>query len=300
MTSTSSPQPILVVGGTGTVGRRVVSQLRAKGHAVRVASRSAGRHEDGHPFDWRDRETWDSALAGVRSVFVVPLDGTTLTSPFVERAVELGVERIVLLSARGIDVPGYADESGGAGYAGTTHRDGEETLRRSGAAWTIVRPGWFNQNFSETFFRDAVLAGELRLPCGDGAATFVDGEDIAAVSVAALTEDGHAGQVYEVSGPRALTFTEVAAEISAAAGREVRYVPLTHEEFAAELVADGWDETDAQTWAEALSPLRRGLDEHVSDGVRRALGREPMDFADFARQAAALGAFTPEPAEARG
>ncbi|MFI9552613.1 NmrA family NAD(P)-binding protein [Nonomuraea endophytica] len=266
--------PILVVGGTGTTGRRVVSLLRGRGVAVRVGSRS------GEPrFDWSDRATWDAALAGVRAVYVVPLDGELLTRPFVERAVELGVRRIVLLSGRGVDVPGYGDVTSGVG---ATHAEGEKAVLASGAEWTIVRPGWFAQNFSEGFFHEAVATGELRLPAGDGAVSFVDAADIAAVVAAALTGDGHAGQVYELSGPRALTMAEAAAAYSSATGRPLSYVDVDPEAFVAELVKEGWPVADAEGYAAAVAPARLGMDAYLSDGVQRALGRPPTDFADIA------------------
>jgi uncharacterized protein YbjT (DUF2867 family) len=276
-------RPILVLGGTGTTGRRVVSALRAGGGAVRVASRSGAV-----PFDWTDPGTWDSALADARGVYVVPLDGTLTTRPFVERAVQRGVERVVLLSGRGVGVPEYGDE---VSAAGATHIEGERAVRALDTTWTILRPAWFAQNFSEGFFRDGVVAGELRLPAGDGAASFVDADDIAAVAVAALTEDGHAGRTYELSGPRALTMADAAAEISTATGREVRYVPLTVAQFVAELRAGGLSPADAEGFAEALSPIRRGMDAHLSDGVARALGKKPRDFTDFVRSAARDGAW---------
>ncbi|MGW1021410.1 SDR family NAD(P)-dependent oxidoreductase, partial [Streptomyces niveus] len=122
-----------------------------------------------------------------------------------------------------------------------------------------------------------------------GAASFVDADDIAAVAVAALTEDGHDGRTYELSGPRALTIDQALAEISAATGREIRYVPLSPGEFMAELREQGLSAAEAADIAESLSPLRRGLDSHVSDGVRRVLGREPRDFGDFVKSAAARG-----------
>ncbi|MGW2327775.1 SDR family oxidoreductase [Streptomyces sp. NPDC001700] len=273
--------PILVTGGTGKSGGRVVSLLRAQGAPVRVASRS------GMPrFDWLDRATWDSALDGVKAVYLVPIDGELLTRPFVARAVELGVERVVLLSGRGVDVPGY---SGEANIAGATHMDGEDAVRDSGIAWTILRPAWFAQNFSEGIFLDTILAGELRLPAGDGAASFVDAEDIAAVAVAALTEDGHGGQTYELSGPRALTIAEAVAEISKATGRDIRYVPLSPEEFVAELTGQGWPVAEAEDYAEAVGPIRRGMDSHLSHGVQRALARQPRDFTDYV--SAAVGAW---------
>lgn len=276
-----SVHPILVTGASGKSGRRVVSQLRARGLPVRAASRNGE-----HVFDWTDRGTWDAALEGVRSVYIVQLDGTRLVRPFVERAVRHGVRRIVLASGRGIDLPGYAQDSSGV-LEGLV--DSESAVRESGLEWTISRPGWFAQNFSEGFFADAVRAGELRLPAGDGAATFVDAEDIAAVVAAALTEDRHAGQIYELSGPRAVTLAEAVATISEAIGREVRYVPLSVQDHVAELVQQGWPPADAESFTDVIEPLRSGKDEYVSDGVQRALGRPPRTFAEFARSTAAAG-----------
>ncbi|TDC20591.1 SDR family NAD(P)-dependent oxidoreductase [Streptomyces sp. 8K308] len=279
-----SEHPILVTGATGKSGRRVVSRLRARGLPVRAAARSGE-----HVFDWTDRGTWDAALEGVRSVYIVQLDGTKLVRPFIERAVRHGVRRIVLASGRGIDNPDYAPDTGGV-LEGIL--DSEAAVRESGLEWTISRPGWFAQNFSEGFFADAVRAGELRLPAGDGAASFVDAEDIAAVVVAALTEDRHAGEIYELSGPRAVTLAEAVATISAASGREIRYVPLSVEDYVAELVRQGMPPADAEAFAHVIEPLREGTDEYVSDGVWRALGRPPRTFAEFAESTAAAGAWT--------
>ncbi|MEU5975137.1 NAD(P)H-binding protein [Streptomyces sp. NPDC047315] len=276
---------ILVLGGTGTTGRRVARRLKELGHVVRIGSRSADPR-----FAWESPATWDAALDGVDAVYLVPLDGALLTRPFVARAEERGVRRIVLLSGRGVDLPGYMDHSQ---PAARTHVDGEAAIRSARSAeWTVLRPGWFAQNFSEGFFLDAVRSGELKLPGEDGAASFVDAEDIAAVAVAALTEDGHAGRTYELSGPGALSLGEVAAEISAASGRTVRYVPVPPADFVAEMTAQGWSPEDAEAYVEILSPVRRGLDAHLSTGVQEALGRQPRDFAAFAADAAAAGAWS--------
>ncbi|MGY1900592.1 NAD(P)H-binding protein [Nocardia gipuzkoensis] len=276
-----SEHPILVTGATGKSGRRVVSRLRAKGLPVRAAARNGE-----HVFDWTDRGTWDAALKGVRAAYIVQLDGTQLVRPFIERAVGHGVERIVLASGRGIDDPDYVKDSSGV-LEGIL--DSEAAVRESGLEWTISRPGWFAQNFSEGFFAEAIRTGELRLPAGDGAASFVDAEDIAAVVVAALTEDRHVGEIYELSGPRAVTLAEAVATISEATGREIRYVPLSVEDYVAELVRQGMPPADAAAFADVVEPLREGKDEHVSDGVPRALGRPPRTFAEFARSTAAAG-----------
>ncbi|ANZ40278.1 NAD(P)-dependent oxidoreductase [Lentzea guizhouensis] len=265
---------VLVTGATGKSGKRVVRQLRERGHRVRAAARSGEQ-----VFDWLDRSTWEAALAGVRAVYVVQVDGTKLVRPFVELAADLGVRRVVLASGRGIDDPDYATDSGGV-LDGLV--DSENAVRESGLEWTITRPGWFAQNFSEGFFADAVSTGELRLPAGDGAASFVDAEDIAAVVTAALTEDGHDRQVYELSGPAAVTVEEAVATISEHARRNVRYVPLSPSEYVAELVSQGVTPQDAQAFADVVEPLRNGTDAYLSDGVQRALNRPPRTFAEFA------------------
>ncbi|ATE55662.1 NmrA family NAD(P)-binding protein [Actinosynnema pretiosum] len=276
-----SDQPILVTGATGKSGSRVVRQLRARGLPVRAAARGGE-----HVFDWTDSGTWDAALEGARSAYLVQLDGTRLVRPFVELAVEHGLQRIVLASGRGLDDPGYATDTTGM-LDGLL--DSEAAVRESGLEWTISRPGWFAQNFSEGFFADAIRAGEVRLPAGDGAASFVDAEDIAAVVVAALTEDGHSGQVYELSGGEAVTMAQAVATISEAAGREIRYVPLSVDDFIAELVEQGLSRDDAQAYADVVEPIRKGTDAHLSDGVQRALGRPPRTFAEFAESTAEEG-----------
>ncbi|MBB5787313.1 NAD(P)H-binding protein [Jiangella mangrovi] len=274
---------ILITGATGKVGRRVAARLRDLGRPVRAAGRSSTP-----PFDWTEDSTWGPVLDGVRSAFVVPYDGAPLTRPFLAAALDAGVKRIVLLSGRGVDVDGYLPPEW---LHANPHIDGEAALRSAAVDWTVLRPGWFAQNFSEGFFRDAILAGELRLPAGDGAASFVDAGDIAAVAVAALTEEGHVGQTYELSGPRALTMGEAVAEIAAATGREVRYTDVSHADFVRELVDQGWPEADAEGYAISVSPVRRGIDAYLSDGVERALGRPARDFRDVMRDAAEAGAW---------
>lgn len=276
-----SDQPILVTGATGKSGSRVVKQLRAKGLPVRAAARHGEQ-----VFDWTDSGTWDAALEGARSAYIVQLDGTVLVRQFVERAVKHGLRRVVLASGRGIDNPDYATDTSGI-LDGLL--DSEAAVRESGLEWSITRPGWFAQNFSEGFFADSIKAGELRLPAGDGAVSFVDAEDIAAVVVAALTEDKHNGQIYELSGPKAINLTEAVATISEHAGREIRYVSLSVDDFVAEMVAAGLSPEDAKAYADMVEPIRNGTDEYLSDGVERALGRPARTFAEFAKTTAEEG-----------
>ncbi len=271
-TNTTTTRPVLVTGATGMTGRRVLSQLRERGVETRAASRSSA-----WAFDWSDPTTWDRVLRSAGAVYLVQNDLDPRTPEFVQRAVALGVDRIVQLSARGVDGPAYF-EGGGEPPA---HLLGERAVKASGLEWTILRPGWFSQNFGEGLLVDGVRAGVLRLPTADGATTWIDAEDIAAVAAAALTEPGHQGRTYELGGPRALTMAEAAAEISRALGRTLRYEPISEEEYAKGLVAEGWSEAAAGEMVVALSAIRRDLEAKVSTGVQEALGREPRDFSDY-------------------
>ena len=179
----------------------------------------------------------------------------------------------------------------GRGEAGAQRA--ERYLQASGADWTVVRCAFFNQNFDENF-AESVRAGVVAMPAGDTAEPFVDAGDIADVVVAALTDDRHIGQLYELTGPRLLTLAEAARELSTAIGREVRYVPVSAADFGAELGAHGMPEADATHLAELLSEVLDGRSSHLGDGVQRALGREPRDFADYARDTAAAGAWDVE------
>jgi len=193
---------ILVLGATGKTGRRVTTRLRARGVPVRAPSRSSE-----HRFDWYDDATWAPVLSGVAAAYLVPpLDpgAAGLVAGFVRMAEDREVPRIVLLSGRGVGSPGRV----GATYAGSL--DIERAVRASGMGWTIVRPSWFAQNFSEDFLLPQTLAGEVRVPTGAGAEPFIDVDDVAAVVTAALLDGGHAGQVYELSGPRTLSFAQAA------------------------------------------------------------------------------------------
>ena len=271
---TNTNQPILVLGATGKIGRRVLKRLRARGLPTRLGSRTADP-----PFDWENRVTWTPALEGVRSVYVsyypdLAVPGAVETvGAFARLAVERGVPRLVLLAGRGEEEAERA----------------ERAVRDCGTELTIVRATWFAQNFSEDYMRDAVLAGELALPAGDTPEPFVDADDIADVAVAALTDDGHVGRLYELTGPRPLTFADAVAEIGEAAGREIGYVPVSQDEFAATAADEGVPPEFIELLAYLFGEVLDGRNAHVADGVQRALGRPPKDFRDFARDTAATG-----------
>ncbi len=132
------------------------------------------------------------------------------------------------------------------------------------------------------------------MPGGDTAEPFLDADDIADVVFAALTDDRHVGQLYELTGPRLLTLAQAAAELGSAMGREVRYLPVTPKEYAAELVTYGLPEEEAVPISELIAEVLDGRNSYLTDGVQRALGRPPRDFADYARDTAATGVWNLE------
>jgi uncharacterized protein YbjT (DUF2867 family) len=271
-------KPTLVLGGTGKTGRRVVARLEARGLPVRVGSRSGEP-----PFDWQNRSTWGPVLRGVDSAyvsyypdFVVPGAVETVGS-FAELAVKRGVPRLVLLSGRGEPEAEQA----------------EQAVRDSGAELTILRSTWFAQNFSEEYGREYVLGGEVALPAGEVPEPFVDADDVADVAVAALTEGGHVGQLYELTGPRLLSFADAVAEIARATGREIRYTPVPIEDFAAAHAEQGVPEEVIEMLEYLFGEVLDGRNAHLADGVERAVGRAPRDFSDYVRDAAATGIWNP-------
>ncbi len=264
----------LITGGTGKIGRRIVERLEALGLPVRVGSRNAEPR-----FDWGDRSTWAPALRGVERVYLsyypdlaVP-GAVEMVDEFAKEAVRMGVRRIVLLSGRGED---GAEQS-------------EEKVRASGAEWTILRSSWFSQNFSENYLLEPVVAGEVVLPVDEVREPFVDAEDVADVAVAALTEAGHAGRLYELTGPRLLTFGEAVGEIAAATGRTIEYVPVTVDDYTAALKDMAVPDDFVWLLGYLFSEVLDGRNERLCDGVQRALGREPRDFTEYVRETAAAG-----------
>ena len=282
--------PFLVLGGTGKTGRRLARQLSAAGHTVRAAARTPGGAAPGVDpvrFDWADDSTWGPALAGVRGAYLIPpalrTDHAPLLGDLAGRAADAGVERLVLLSARGVD-QGPSNPLLDAERA-VTAAAGDRT------AVTVVRPSWFAQNATESFFRPGLEQGTLVAPTGDGAVPWIDAEDIAAVAAAALTGDGHAGRVYELSGPRALTLAETAAVLTPHVGREVRHVDLPVEQWVEGAAANGLPREYAQMLGGLFDVIRAGYEAPLSDGVQQALGREPVSYEDWAaREAGALAA----------
>ncbi|MFY9351691.1 MAG: NmrA family NAD(P)-binding protein [Sphingobium sp.] len=265
---------IVIIGGAGKTGRRVGDRLADKGIPVRFASRSTPA-----VFDWAQPETWRGAIEGSASAYVtyqpdVAMPGADQAIAGLCRVAQAcGLEHLVLLSGRG--EPGALRA--------------EEALVHSGLPYTIVRASWFAQNFSEGFLVDGVLAGAIALPADRVTEPFVDADDIADVVVAALTEDGHAGRVYEVTGPESLTFAEAVERISAAINRGISYTPVTVEECAAGMRQAGLPEEVVALLSELFGTVLDGRNSDVMPGVQDALGRPPRSFSDYVRTAATTG-----------
>jgi len=268
-----SSAPILVIGSTGKTGRRIAARLKAQGHTVREGSRQSAT-----PFDWDRPETWGPALRGAHSAYIsyspdLGFPGADERIEALTRlAVAAGLNHVVLLSGR--------NEAAAQRCEGI--------VQVSGLSHTLVRAAWFNQNFSEGFLRDAVIEGTLAMPAGEVREPFVDVEDIAEVAVAALIDPRHAGRTYDLTGPRLLSFAQVAAEISAAAGRPLQYLPVSLPDFHAGMLA-AVGEPLAGLFTGLCEEVLDGRNEHLDDGVQQALGRAPRDFADFCRESARAG-----------
>lgn len=268
--------PILVIGSSGKTGRRIAGKLAARGYSVRQGSRNAPI-----PFDWDRTDTWPEALAGVSAAYIsyfpdLAFPGAPEKIEALTRyAAKAGVRRLVLLSGRG---EFHAQRC-------------EEIVRKSGLEYTLVRAAWFAQNFSEGYLRDPVLGGMIALPAGDVQEPIVDVEDIADVAVAALTEERHVGELYEVTGPRLMSFADAARDLSMAMGQAVGYAPITLEQFHEAMLEIG-GQIVADVFTDICREVLDGRNASLGDGVQRALGRKPRDFADFCRRAAASGAWS--------
>jgi uncharacterized protein YbjT (DUF2867 family) len=288
---------VLVTGPTGKVGRRLIPLLARRGVTVRPAGRSRAGSAAAPPvaarpgiepvhFDWTDERTYAAARKGVDAIYLVtgsiplPEHGDRVRT-LLDGAREAGVERVVLLSAYGVD----------QAPPGTPLRDIELAVESSGMPYTILRAGAFMQNFSEPHFIRAAESirerDEIATPGGDGLVSWVSTEDIGAVAAAALTGDGHQGKAYALTGPEALTLTEVAGHISAALGRRIRYVETDRRALRDELLAAGAPpeiaELNSTLYTTAMTSGAFGA---LNDEILEVTGRPPVSFAEFAVGAA--------------
>jgi len=266
----------LVIGGTGKTGRRVTQRLQSANYPVRIGSRTANPS-----FDWNNQETWKPSLQDVDSVYLtyypdLAIPGAVETvRAFANQAKDSGVNHLVLLSGRG------EEEA----------QNAEQVIQQSGIDWTILRCSWFSQNFSENFLSDAINSGEVFLPVDKVKEPFIDADDIADVAFAALTEEGHKGQLYELTGPRLISFAEAVDEISKATGNKIQFIPISMEDYNAALSEQNLPEEFSWLINYLFTTVLDGRNEYLTDGVQRALGREAKDFSFYAQETANTGAW---------
>ena len=265
---------ILVLGGTGKTGKRVAERLTKLNLPVRIASRNTNP-----TFDWENPYTWPGILSDIQKVYItfqpdLAIPGSTdAIESFTEAAKKAGVQKLVLLSGRGEEEAQQC----------------ERVVMAAGVDWTIVRASWFCQNFNEDNFLKPILAGHVALPAGDMGEPFIDADDIADVAVAALTEEGHTNKLYEVTGPRLLTFKDAVAEIAKATGRTINYEQVPIKEYSAVLAEYGLPKDIIWLVTYLFTEVLDGRNQYVADGVEQALGRKATDFSEYVRKTAATG-----------
>ncbi|WP_027928478.1 SDR family oxidoreductase [Amycolatopsis benzoatilytica] len=278
------PTTVLVLGGTGRTGRRVVSLLAKQGHQIRAASRTPGSPEGPVTpvhFDWSDPATYPPALEGVDAIYQwlsISPDPTAEVAALLDDAKTAGVRRVVHLSNA------------------TAHLSGEDFpmqwaerfLETGPVPATILRPNIFAENFSEhPAILQGIRTGVVAVPAGDGRVAPISVEDIAAVAAVALTQDGHQHKTYSLTGPDSLSFSDMAAIVGAAAGKPVRYQATDPAEFRETMLGGGTPGHVAEFYATMYEGIRNDRAADVTDDVQRITGRPPVSFADYARAAAA-------------
>jgi len=274
-TSSTSVNNILITGVKGKTGSRVFHKLKdMPGISLRGVSGSTDP-----AFDWQNTRTWKPALAGMDAAYITYQPDLAVPGApehirkFVGFAVESGVRKVVLLSGRGEEEAQVC----------------EKIIMNAGIDWTIVRASWFSQNFSEGHFMGPIQAGHLALPVGEVKEPFVDVDDIADVVVAALTKGGHSNRLYEVTGPRLITFGEAVEEIARATKREIIFEPVSVEVYTEMLTSYGVPPDYIALINYLFTEVLDGRNESLASGVLDALGREPKDFNEYVREAAATG-----------
>jgi len=273
---------VLVTGATGTVGSRVVDRLTDRDVTVRAATRGPADEQfqgDVEPvaFDFEKPETWGAAFEGVDAVFLVRPPAIARVGdsmlPAIDAGARVGVERIVLLSVLGAEQNPLLP-----------HRKIEKHLRDSDATWTFLRASFFMENLLAVHRREITEHGEIVVPAGDGETSFVAADDVAAMAVAALTESGHEYRAYDVTGPEAVTYYDVAHTLSDALDRSVTYEAPSLARFVRHSRRLGRDWSFLLVMAALYTTARLGLAGRVSDDVKRVLGRPTMSFREWAKR----------------
>ncbi len=275
---------VLVVGATGHVGREVVRKLKSGGHALRVMTRD--RNKTAHlelssdevvEGDLRDGASLAAAVTGIERAYYAtpdPEDNVAMLENFLAAAKSAGVRHVVRLSARSADLNSREDLARRHGLA-------EQALERSGLAWTHIRPSWFMQ-----MMFSYAPGGRMELPGGEGRIGWIDTRDIADMAVKVLTESGHDGKCYIISGPEALSYSDLARHMSEATGRDFVYADMAPNIFRERQLALGEEAWSLDLDMQLYVNIRAGRYAAVSDEFEKVMGRPPTSFARFARECA--------------
>lgn len=266
---------ILVIGGTGKTGRKVTRKLIEIGHNVRIGSRSASPS-----FDWDNSETWSESMQGMDKVYItfqpdLAIPGALeAIEELTKQAKRCGVKKLVLLSGKG-------------------EREAElceQVVIHSGLDYTIVRASWFNQNFSESFFLEPILEGFVALPQANVKVPYVDTDDIADVAVVALLNNEHNGKIYQLTGPRVLTFKNVIKEISEVTGRDIAFTPIALPAYTNVMKQQGVPANFIWLIEYLFSEvLGNPNNSEITNDIENVLGRKPKDISEYIKETAATG-----------
>ncbi|MCW3059865.1 MAG: NAD(P)-dependent oxidoreductase [Capsulimonas sp.] len=276
---------ILITGANGTVGSDLTAELANQGVKVRAGVRSKLRARNVMAYepelvemDLTRPDTFADALYGIEKLFLLtPFTGgtTDIVQTLVDAAKAAGVSHIVRLSAYGADAdPGIT--------LGRWHRAEEKIVQASGVPSTILRPNGFFQNFAENDVRSIKTQNAIYSPVEDGKASFVDTRDIAAVAAKALTQPGHEGKIYEITGPEAISYTQIAEQLSAITGRTINFVPVPGEAVRDGMVAAGAPEILADALVELFQLYEDGYAARVLPTVEEITGKPARSFAQYA------------------
>lgn len=259
---------VLVTGATGNVGAAVVAQLEARGVDVLAPRRAE--------LDFLDPATFEGSLSRAKRVFLMrppSMSDATLMRPFIRAMVAAGVKHVVFLSVQGAGSNPFVP-----------HHGIEQDLRKSGLAWTFLRPSFFMQNLSTTHVGDIRDRDEVFVPAGRGRTNFIDVADIALAAALTLTEPGHVGKAYELTGSEALTYDEVAAILSAVCDRTIVYARPSKRAFAERMTEQGHAEEYVGVMARIYLIAKLGMAAGTTREFEQLTGTAPRTFRQWAAE----------------
>ena len=278
---------ILVLGSTGTVGSLLFSRLEERGEKIKGATRRPEEASKMHPkreyvaFDFEDETSFAPALKEVDRVFLIARPGDPhperVAIPLIDEMKKKKISKVINLTAMGIE-----------SQNDLTLRQVETYLEASGIDFTHLRPNWFMQVLANgPLFQDIQRTGSIHLPAEESAISYVDVRDVAEVAATILSEGGHFGKAYTLTGARALDHFEIARLLSDAAGKEIRYVPISEEQAREGLEAAGLSLDRVERLIGFYRLIRKGFCSPVSAEVETVLARPPISFEQFSKDHAA-------------